>query len=68
MEYLKPNHGLKGRDIIPVVMALAAIDEDMAVEDFATLKEKYPLRSYSSEDLASEFLKLTGYPIGVSAY
>ena len=68
MEYLKANHCLKGRDIIPVVMDLASFDEDMEVEDFASLKEKYPLKSYSSEDLASEFLKLTGYPIGVSSY
>ena len=68
MEYLKPNHCLKERDIIPVVMALAEMDEEMPIEKFATLKEKYPLRSYSSEDLYIKLFTNQILRIGIKCF
>lgn len=62
---LKQHHCLKGRDVLPVVLRLQQL-ENVIEEDLACFKKKYSLSSYTSEDLAREFERLTGYSVTVS--
>ena len=64
LSVLKKGHCLKGKDVIPVVMRLQSIHEDP--DPLACFSQRYRLDSYSSEELAREFLNLTGYNIAVS--
>ncbi|XP_064642018.1 uncharacterized protein LOC135496581 [Lineus longissimus] len=60
--WLKEGHSLRGRDMFPVAARLVHPDE-VDPENFASLSRRYPLTSYSFDDLGSEFKKLTGYDI-----
>ena len=65
---LKRGHSLRGRDVLPVVMRLSSLSlEDWAAKlethPLASFTSKHALESYSSEELAAEFEKLTGYKI-----
>ena len=68
---LKRGHSLSGRDVLPVVMRLSSLSlEDWAAKScklethpLASFTSKHALESYSSEELAAEFGKLTGYKI-----
>ena len=65
---LKNGHCLKGRDVVPVVLRLQALQEEPDNMELACFSKKYKLDSYSSEELAREFFNLTGHNISVSTY
>ena len=57
---LKPKHSLVGRSLLPVIMQLKTTEELEGDGQLARLKRDHPLEHYSSEELISEFRKLTG--------
>ena len=63
--WLKANHCLRGKDVLPVVLRLREIKGDPPA-DLAGLTKQHALESYSSAQLSSEFESMTGYKIGVS--
>ena len=68
---LKRAHSLRGRDVLPVVMRISSLSlEDwskrLESHPLASFSSRHALESYSGEELASEFRKLTGYEISVS--
>jgi hypothetical protein len=56
-QILKPRHSLQGKNLLPLVLRLRGVE---GVVDLARLKRGYPLEDYSLEELATEFLGLTG--------
>lgn len=64
--WLKQNHCLKGKDILPVVLRMKAREEPIPDGELASISPRYHLASYSSQELAIEFEKLVGYNIVVS--
>ena len=65
--WLKEGHSLRGKDVLPVVFRLTQTEE-VEIQNSASVSRKYPLPSYSVEDLGLEFKKLTGYDITVSLF
>jgi hypothetical protein len=64
--WLKEGHSLRGKDVLLVVMRLLDLGPEPPLEDdLASISRKYPLASYSTEDLESETKKLTGYDLTV---
>ena len=62
--WLKANHCLKGKDVLPVALRLRAL-YGTSPQDLASLSKKHSLESYSKEELAIEFKRLTGHEIEV---
>ena len=70
-EVLKPNHDLKGKDVLPIVQKL----QELSCEQWenypgpwASLSHGDSLEKYSAEDLDAKFLILTGYDIKVNMF
>ena len=58
---LKPRHTLIGKGLLPMILKFKSTEEtDIDVDNFARLKKDHPLVNYSLDELATEFLKLTG--------
>ena len=57
---LKPKHSLVGRSLLPVIMQLKTSEEMEGDGQLARLRRDHPLEHYSSDELTSEFRKLTG--------
>ena len=55
--WLKANHCLKGKDVLPVALRLRAL-YGTSPPDLPSLSKKYSLESYSKEELATEFKHL----------
>ncbi len=66
---LKSGHHLRGKDMIPVVQRLQSLSRDdweKKEGGWARLSGKHTLESYTGEEIAKEFNKLTNYDIWVS--
>lgn len=61
--FLRPGCHLRGKDILKVVDRLVALPTEADIPELASVSEKYPLVSYSGDELAREFEGLTGRPI-----
>ncbi|VDI69358.1 Hypothetical predicted protein [Mytilus galloprovincialis] len=56
---LKPKHTLIGKSLLPMILKFKSAD-DIDPENLARLKSTYPLTKYSVDELAAEFVKITG--------
>ena len=62
--WLKEGHTLKGKDTLPVVLRIQSAKTD-ELEEMASISKKYPLESYSPEDLDRELKRLSGHDMKV---
>lgn len=63
--WLKEGHSLKGRDFLPIFDRLRELPEELDVADMASPARKYPLASYSAEDLNNEVKRVIGHEMKV---
>lgn len=67
---LKKGHDLRGRDMLPVVGRITSLplEEWTKRPVLASFSTKHALESYSGEELAAEFKRMTNYDIMVCSF